>query len=106
AWKGHCGDVALAYSNGRSITGDDLARFGSLAYGSGWQTALAADIGVSRGTDNRWARGRYRISDDWALEIGGLCLARARRGVRLYEEIALAGAAISDRVRLRARSGE
>jgi hypothetical protein len=61
------------------MTGDDLARFGSFAYGAGWQTALAADFGLSRATVNRWARERFRISDEWALTIRVLCLKRAQR---------------------------
>jgi DNA-binding transcriptional regulator YdaS (Cro superfamily) len=75
----------------RPMTGEQLATFGSLAYGVGWQTALAADIGMSRATVNRWARGRCRILDGRTLEISALCLARAKRKLadlkKLHEEI-------------------
>jgi len=64
----------------RPMTGDDLARFASAAYGAvGWQSALARDLGLSRASVNRWARGQFLISDDWALSIGAICLVLARR---------------------------
>src|SRR5262245_53979810 len=64
----------------RPMTGDDLARFASAAYGAvGWQSALARDLGLSRASVNRWAQGRFLISDDWALTIGAVCLVLARR---------------------------
>jgi hypothetical protein len=73
------------------MTADVLASFGSLAYGAGWQTALAADIVTSRATINRWAQGRCQISDGRALEISALCLARAKRKLaglkKLHEQI-------------------
>jgi transcriptional regulator with XRE-family HTH domain len=85
-----------------SMTGDELASFGSLAYGAGWQTALAADFGLSRATVNRWAQGRFRISEEWALTIRALCLKRARR--RLDDLTKLHRRAFEYQIELRKRA--
>jgi hypothetical protein len=64
-----------------ALTAAELTEIASRAYGQGWQTALAADLGMSRASINRWARRRFRIPDDRTLEIGSLCAARAQENL-------------------------
>lgn len=67
--------------NTPGMTGVELAKLASLAYGHGWQTAIARDLMLSRETVCRWASGRFQISDEHALEIALVCLARARQNL-------------------------
>src|SRR5262245_14336894 len=81
------------------MSGAELAMFASLAYGPGWQTALAADLRVSRATVNRWRRGRFRISDDRAMLIEAVCHSHARQKHALVRKAHRR--AIRDRIRAR-----
>lgn len=64
------------------MTAAELIEIARCAYGkTGWQTALGAELGVDRTTINRWARARFRIADDRALEIGSLCVFRAQQNL-------------------------
>src|SRR5262249_51445457 len=69
-----------------AMTPAELIKVASRAYGPGWQTALALDLGISRATVNRWARTRFRISDDLALEIGSLCVTRAQQNLAVAKK--------------------
>ena len=57
----------------RPMTAIDLVSLASGAYGHGWQSRLARDLGVSHPTVWRWAHGRHRISKAMGLAIGAAC---------------------------------
>ncbi len=64
-----------------SITPADLARLGALLYGDEWQTPLAAALGVSLRSVQRWAAGGAAIPDGVAVALHG-----AAEGWRLVVE--------------------
>ena len=52
---------------------DELRALALAAYGQGWQSRLARDLGVSHPTVWRWAHGRHRISKAMGLAITAAC---------------------------------
>ena len=57
----------------RLMTAIDLVSLASEAYGAGWQSKLARDLGVSHPTVWRWAHGRHRISKAMGMAITAAC---------------------------------
>ena len=55
------------------MTALELMALASAAYGRGWQSRLARDLGVSHPTIWRWAHGRHRISKAMGLAIQSAC---------------------------------
>lgn len=75
-----------------STPGAELAKIGALAFGPGWQTALARELGVRRETVSRWATARFRLPDELAPHIRCLCLVRARQNVAAIRKVIKRGA--------------
>ena len=51
------------------MTSDELKIVGEIAYGFGWQTKLAADVGVSARTMRRYVSGRYKVPEYVAFHV-------------------------------------
>lgn len=62
------------------MTPDQLREIGEALYGTGWQSDLAADLGVAERTVRRWLSGAQIIPDGVAAEVRALCV---RRGTYL-----------------------
>ena len=60
------------------MTAHELQTLASAAYGRGWQSRLARDLGVSHPTVWRWTHGRHRISKAMGLAIMAACEARQK----------------------------
>ena len=55
------------------MTALELMALASAAYGRGWQSRLARDLGCHRVTVAQWAAGRRRISPATAYAIRAAC---------------------------------
>ena len=55
------------------MTAAELYILASAAYGRGWQSKLARDLGVSHPTVWRWAHGRHKVSKAMGLAITAAC---------------------------------
>jgi hypothetical protein len=64
----------------QGMTGAELARVATAAYGKFWQGQLAADLMMSRRGVIRWLQGVHKITLENEVLILGICLDRLRRG--------------------------
>lgn len=60
-----------------------LRHVGEQLYGSGWQSPLARDLGLSRRSVERWKFGLYKISHDRWAEV----LEMLRKKIRTIETL-------------------
>jgi hypothetical protein len=63
----------------RGLTGSELVRVATAAYGKSWQGPLAKDIMMSRRELIRWSQGVHKISREREMDILLVCHIRLRR---------------------------
>ena len=61
-----------------SMSAGEMTALASAAYGRGWQSKLARDLGCHRVTVAQWAAGRRRINAATAYAIRAACATRAQ----------------------------
>jgi hypothetical protein len=70
---------AKRFASYGGITGPELAKVATAAYGRFWQTPLAADLMMSKQGMIRWVQGVHKISLEKEILALAICLRRAQR---------------------------
>lgn len=63
----------------KSAPRDLLVSAGEALYGPQWQTAIAADLGVTSRTVRRWLAGEWPVPDDALIDLATLCRDRSKQ---------------------------